>query len=240
MGKLKVDKAKLINATKWLKKAKSKTLVHALVHCEAGLKEFVDQSLKEGKFPVAISNELHKKMDGRFDSYKIPSHNSITNYRDKYFSKSEAVANLVASNSPKMKAMLARIQEGFDPYVYYVDFVIDLHSEVKKSYDLMKNQTITIDMYIKTKQLLKDSLSDLVDIEIKLGYRRETPKELKVTFAKENQFGQLERGDIIEGEEITDPEQLKQRINDTAKQISDTLNELEEYKKYSKKTVSKG
>jgi len=200
MGKLKVDKAKLLNGRKWLKESKSKTLIHALVHCESGLKEYVDQALKEGIFPTAISNELHKRMDGKYDSYKIPSHMSVTNYRDKYFSRSETITKLIANESPRFKAMLARIQEGFDPYVYLVDFTMDLHNEVKNAYQMIKNKTLPIDMYIKTKQLLKDSLVALVDIEIKLGYRREVPKELKVTFAKEQPFGELGRGEVIEGE----------------------------------------
>lgn len=228
-----IGQHKLQAAKNWLLKTKSKTLVHALVYCEKGLKELVEQMLMEGKSSRDISDELHKKMDGRFDDWKIPSHMAIETYK-KYFDDEKVSATLI-KRSKFLRGKVERVSERFDILTGIFSKIVDLEEESEYFHNLRIKSKLPIEVGLGVDKLLLEYYKLAIDVYVRLGLPVEIPKELSIAFNQNEAKSEKEEYEEEEhgGKQNTNIESLLKKLSEEterAKKYSIEYKKIEEEK----------
>lgn len=225
-GKQLSDMSKLTLANAWLKQCKVKTLVHALVFCEKGLKDKVDEMLSEGKSSREISNELHRLMDDKFEGWKIPSHMAIETYK-KYADDDRAISISIA-RSKYLSQKADRINKRYDLTLGILSKLVDLEEQSEYFHKLRMDSKLPVTVGIEIDKLLLEYQKFTFDVLVRTGKVPEVPKELRLIFTNEKveKYGNDTANQTSNGSDLGNPEVYLRNLDRRRKRIDGYADEI--------------
>lgn len=187
MAKVATNRANLKYAHD-LKRRGYATVVHAL---PTEARQYIDELLNKGWKGVRISNEINARYGDILPRLRLKplSKWSIDTYREKYWKKTPALANLVLTGDEKTKKEIGKIHEDLD---FYKDMIKNkkLHDEfLEKSYNFTKNTPMPAETTVRLNERSFAINRDLLHEQISLGIVSKKPQE--------SSFGESEKSQTV-------------------------------------------